>query len=327
MRTNKYNQKLMKRRIAKYETRGCAKHILEGLLGKFTPKYISQLWFCADGIIRKPVKKGETLVSHYCNHRLCLVCNRIRTANAINGYKPQIEKFKCPMFVTLTARTMSGKLLKGRIDEMIKLWQNIVDYNQKFIKYKLKGVRKLELTYNMETQRYHPHFHLILNGEEEAEWVVSAWLKRHKRRATREAQDIRPADERSLVELFKYFSKFSYKTKEGRKWLPAEVLDHMVNVMYHRRTLQSFGTMKKVSETVATRLFDDDQEFIAKLKSQTYLWEKINWIGNAGDQLVKGTIPKASKELAKNAEEYKMVRTTASHKKVSRMPVSEGFWG
>ena len=46
------------------------------------------------------------------------------------------------------------------------------------------------LRYNKRTNEYHPHFHLIVDGESVAKLLVNLWLKKH-RTADRKRQENR----------------------------------------------------------------------------------------------------------------------------------------
>ncbi len=188
---------------------------------------------------------GKTLTSKYCNNRWCATCNRIRTAKLIQGYEPILLKIKDKYFVTLTVPNCSETELFETINKMLREFNKIKDLLRKK-KYKLYGIRKLEVTYNFEKNNYHPHFHLIIKGKIESQLILNEWLKRFPD-ARKIAQDIRMADEKSIKELFKYFTKLVSK-HSNKAYIYA--LDQIFQSMRGKRVFQPFGIKKYVSEDI-----------------------------------------------------------------------------
>jgi hypothetical protein len=235
--------------------------------------------------LRKKFVGGEwkIVALYYCKQRWCLGCSRIRSAHAINIYKPKIEQlFTEPYFVTLTARTVSGSQLKGRVDRMIEVFRMILKSSYK--KFyddaswgKLSGIRSLEVTYNTAMDKYHAHFHLVVDSKVAAEFIVAQWLKRWKGKVVKKAQDVRVADAGSYIELFKYVTKLTDKDSA----ISAEALDVIYRSICAKRLLQPFGCMMAF---VPEKLDDDD--FDKELEAQSckdvpgWLWEyiKYDWI-------------------------------------------------
>ncbi len=242
------------------------------------------------------------LTGSYCKNRWCLVCNRIRIAHLINGYKPQVEKLKDPYFVTLTARTVNGEDLSKRIDDMLSKWRRIYK-NAKQYKRKIIGLRKLECTVRPDG-KYHPHFHFIIDGKENSEWVIDKWLKQWLELSERKGQDIRKADEKSLQELFKYFTKLTVKTEKPNMFNPKtkrtiihpERLDVIFQAMRRRQVYSPLGGLKKIEEEV------EEKSKIDIEAGALFKWIENDWVeANTGEYL-SGWIP--SKELEKiNFEE------------------------
>ncbi|MGL4584588.1 MAG: protein rep, partial [Flavobacterium sp.] len=205
--------------------------------------------YCAETLLTNEVGKIHTT---YCKNRWCLTCGRIKTARLINAYLPQLEELFQPVFITLTLPTVLGSELGMRIAEMEKGWRDIYK-NTKQGKYKktyqiFKGIRKAECTIR-PGGLYHYHFHFIIDGWAEGEWLISQWLKRFPQ-ANRLAQDIRFADEFSFKELFKY--AFKAEVKSGSK-TNAERYDLVFNALRGKRTYQAFGGIKAIEED-----FDED---------------------------------------------------------------------
>jgi len=191
------------------------------------------------------LQEGSKITAKYCNTRWCLVCNRIRTAKIINGYKSSVEKFKEPQFVTLTIPNVKAKHLRASIEQMNKSLMNCRRNLKKTFKIDLKALRKYESTYNKRTNTYHPHFHLIVDGLDTSNKLVEQWLKQFPK-ADIKGQDVRPTNENSLVELCKYFTKIIAKDNDYNP----RALDIMFRAVKGKRTFQPIGIKKDVSEDV-----------------------------------------------------------------------------
>lgn len=190
------------------------------------------------------LQEGHKMTTKYCNGRWCTVCNRIRMAKMINAYSVQLMKLPDLYFVTLTTPNVKSQLLRSEIDMMYKSWRAINHNIRKTYKNNLKGIRKLECTYNPIADSYNPHFHFLINGKSSAQLLIKLWLQRYPD-ASIKAQDMRKAQEGSLIELFKYTVKGVHKGKYY-----AEALDQIYQALENRRTYQPFGISKLVEEDI-----------------------------------------------------------------------------
>lgn len=122
-------------------------------------------WYCA-GELRQ---EGDKLESRYCGNRWCLVCNRLRTARAINRYLPVVEGWDDPWMVTLTAPNVHAAQLR---DELVRYLGDFTAIKRAIARThggKLVALRKLECTYNPTRdaaglEPFHPHFHVVVDG-------------------------------------------------------------------------------------------------------------------------------------------------------------------
>ena len=238
---------LQKRAVAKYVTNEIIFPLID--LNSTLQKSYWHTFYCT----RTITQIGNRIKTKYCGHRWCLVCNRIRTAKLIEGYLPVINReFKNPWFVTLTTPNMPGEELKRAINEMASTINKINNLFRHRRNYRIKGIRKLECTYNWKLNNFNPHFHILVEGEQEAEELINEWL-RHYPKADRKAQDMRKADQNSLIELFKYSTKITAKSKSN-----PEALDTIFRAMYRKKIYQPMG-IKKI---------DQVKDDIDKLESQ-----------------------------------------------------------
>ncbi len=252
-------------------------------------KAYAQSFMCAGSV----TEEEGRYKSKYCKHRWCLVCNRIKTAKYITDYLPHFNTFLDKRFITLTIPNVPGEQLSQAIDQMNKDWYKVRDAMRKAGR-KIKGVRKLEVTYNRQRDDYHPHYHIICEGEANAIEIIDRWLEMDPARVPW-AQDQKPADDESIKELFKYFTKLtSNSSKDPMLSLPA--LDHIFITLKGKRVFQSFGFVKEPRKAIdfADNNFDYSiKEYNATLKTaqnfadtlpnetpHAYFWSQkhSNWI-------------------------------------------------
>lgn len=280
---------LKKKMWSKYISKGVSLSLIH-----FNPK--SKLFkaykntsYCAETI----VISGKKTSTSYCKNRWCQTCNRIKTAMMINGYAPQIEELFNPVFVTLTLPTCNGSELKKRISEMEKAWRGIYTLTKR-AKYNkthntLKGVRKAEITIR-PNDKYHYHFHFIIDGWSEGEWLIGKWLKKFPE-ASPKAQDLRLVDEYGKFEIFKYAIKSEVKTDNKN----AKRYDMVFNELRGKRTFSTFGGIRKIKEE-----FEDEDLTGQEVDQENgvYKWVSVDWFNKeTGEPLVNIPIPKKVKNM------------------------------
>ena len=274
----KDSQVLLKRARSKYLSYGLSVNLKQNNPDSPLNKSYFGSMLCS-GIMRQ---EGQKLITTYCKQRWCAVCNRIRTAKAISGYLPVIRCLDDLYFVTLTKKTVKAIDLKESIDLMNKTWRQIT--NTVIRKKTLfQGVRKAECTIR-PNNLYHYHFHIIISGKHNAEWLVKNWLKRMGDLADGKAQDCRKADEQSLKEIFKYFTKLTASDKQGeRKLYDYSRMDVIFQAMRNRRVFQPFGGLRILSEDIED-INGQDFECLEEAE-QVWKWHSEDWINDLGECL------------------------------------------
>ena len=218
------------------------------------------------------------LTSQYCGSRWCSVCNRIRSAQYISKYEPILKEWTDTQFVTLTVVNVEATSLLDTLTEMNKNFRRVLDLMRKR-KIKIRGLRKVEITYNEEAKTYHPHFHVLVEGKAEAEMLHNEWLRLNPT-ARGIAQSIKSVDADDVnvyKEIFKYITKLFSKDKDGKyKEVNPTALDIIFRVMKGRRTLQPFGFVAPVveeeGELELTEATDAPGEEI-----KTWVWVDNDW--------------------------------------------------
>lgn len=254
---------LRKRKLAKGFTIALVRDLV-ALKSPLRNSYKKSFWCC-----HSITQKGKTLTSMYCNQRWCYVCNRIRTARLIDGYESVLTELPELRFVTLTRPNVSAQNLRQEIRELIAVFRQVRDKLRK-AKIHIRGVRKLEITYNEESKTYHPHFHVLMGGELEAQCLIREWLAVNQE-AKEWCQDDKPADKDSLSEVFKYCTKISDNSPE--------VNDVIFQALRGLRMVQPMG-VKKISEDVEDLVAEEIQELTEA--EDVYVWQdEVNdWVSS-----------------------------------------------
>lgn len=282
----------------KYQKRAKRKHIIKPIVtalteyAKQSDSHLEKAYrnsiYCADLVLQEDGK----LSSHYCKRRHCIVCESIRTAKLINTYKPVLETWGCTHFATLTQRTVKAERLVQRIDSLIsESCETTKTARKRGIEY--KAVRKLEITYNSRTKLYHPHLHLLFSNEDAATYTVDRHLDRHRESANKDAQDIRKADNQSLVEVFKYATKFVTKAKDSKGLpVPVSALDMIFRSLHRRRTVQPIG-FKIAGDPEALDDLRGGQAFKSPERDIQWQWIQAcaDWIDLSTGEALSGYIP------------------------------------
>lgn len=254
-------------------------------------KFIQENWLKALAKVDSPLKKnytfalkcssvikqsGKKFTALYCGNRFCLICNRIRTAQLINGYEKPLEALNDKQFLTLTRPNVKASELKEEINTYYQIWRVIMRKAVKEGKH-ISGVRKLEITYNPTRDDYHPHFHIIVNTRENAEYLREKWLE-NSPQAVIEAQDITVCT--GYKEIFKYVTKMTTKTSKAKTsksaFYPLQT-DWIFQCIKGARIFQPFGEVKKVEvsediETTQALVVESAEE-----NTTVYTWEGDDW--------------------------------------------------
>ena len=223
-------------------------------------------------------RETQKLTSRYCNSRTCMICNRIRTAKLLNGYfKPLFdlmdnEPDKKLEFVTLTIPNCKKEDLAYTRDKMAKNLTNIIRVLNEKRGMDISGIKKIEITYNDIEDNYHPHFHIIVN-KNSGQLIIDEWLKRYTEAEIWCQQTKKVNDIHALKELFKYSTKFLIKdNKTGKQKIYTHAIDVIMSSLYKKRSVQSFGKLKKLDEQISEEI----EQLISEEIENMYQLELLN---------------------------------------------------
>jgi len=210
-------------------------------------------WHCNHILLQK----GNTLIGSCCRRRWCESCSRIKSAERINLFLPTLRQFNDWHFVTLTAPTIKERQLTAEIVKRKKNFKKIVDRLRKQ-GIKVTALRSLEIEYNEQTDKFHPHFHCLVRGKDVAHLIQNYWLEYHQT-ASIKAQKIQSVewqgndsqDVKNLLELFKYITKGESKKDQEMSPQRAKALVKIYQSVHAKRTFQVFGNIDRADAEIS----------------------------------------------------------------------------
>jgi hypothetical protein len=235
-------------------------------------------------------EETNNLKAKYCKNRWCPVCTRIKTAQTIHRYEPIIKLWDNAMFVTLTAPTVEEndleKCVNDRICKFKKSIERIKKRRLRSNSNSIIGIRALEITYNIDNNWYHPHFHVIVKNQDDALELNREWLISNPN-AKSISQIIKPVNSDVVYELFKYVTKMIGKGKgKELQFYPPKQLDSIYRALRGKRTFQNFG-FTAPPEPEEKELTKADLEKADKI----WEWYGTDWVDKKTGELLTGYEP------------------------------------
>jgi plasmid rolling circle replication initiator protein Rep len=289
-------QALKKRARRKYLTNGYVGALVDATKENEDSTLRKAYWNTYHCARTLTLKSDRKISGKYCKNRWCLVCNSIRTAELIKRYNPILADWQDKYFVTLTIPNIEAQDLPEAVELMqktfSKLQGRIKKQAQRGQTDKFKGLRKLEVTYNPGRNDFHPHFHVIVKGEANAKNLLSYWLQAYNStfqsaiwgEATTPAQDVRKADDKSVLELFKYFTKL-ISVNKGNRMIYADAMDVMFNAVKGKRVFQNFGFRAPKAE-----LSEEEQAEATAAAKEEFALAEYEWNQQAADWQGEGLV-------------------------------------
>lgn len=227
---------------------------------------------------------GDKVVAKYCRARWCPVCSAIRTAKWTVAYAPELATWTDSHFVTLSRPNVKAANLNGELRSLGVAFVLLAKNVRRTDGIAFRAVRKLEVTYNRDSNTYHPHLHLLVDSKAAGEAMIRRWLAMNPT-AKPEAQDCRPAD--SPMEVLKYCTKLLVKGLDGKQTMPpAHALDTIFKALKGLRTVQPMGFKVPALAVVAD---DEALELDASTPAPTFSPEPVEWVPWLYDWVDKAT--------------------------------------
>ena len=250
-----YRGYLLKPRMDHY-VRAC--EIYADVDGSFGGKFSSRLQQCRKfaWFVRHTVTKKLRVRSSRCKLRWCPICRDVQRSIVTRAVDEWLRVQKYPKMITLTMLHTDDPL-ELQINKIYNCFRKLRRraYFQRLI---TGGVWFFQLTFNQQTEQWHPHIHCLVAGK----FLPHAKLKElwHKITGDSHVVDIRPVKDldNASVEVARYATSPADLT--------AVSFEEAKNVHYatkHRRICGSWGTAKKVTLKPTVREDGDDWEKVA----------------------------------------------------------------
>lgn len=189
------------------------------------------------------------VASNHCRDRFCQPCAAERANRIARNLREALGQHPL-RFVTLTLRT-AGEPLAESLDRLYrsfgrlrrtKLWRTTVD----------GGAACLEIKWQVESQRWHPHLHLLVTGKYLPQKALSAaWLRASGDSYIVDVRLVRNADSVSS-----YVAKYATKPLNSSFIAIPNRLDEAVLALRGRRMVLTFGAWSRLNLLAITDATD-----------------------------------------------------------------------
>jgi hypothetical protein len=178
------------------------------------------------------------------------VCNGKRTRNLIEGYSTALQNFNDLHFVTLTIANVPFEILRTSAKKMNSDFAKIIRRSRDRGNV-ISALKTTEVTVRKTKKNHdsHPHFHIIVEGKKNAEYIRNEWIRIHPTYMVNSgAQKVESfanngkTIQENLKEIFKYVTKLDPKE------ISIEDIDKIIVAMKGIQLIQTYGNIKKVDE-------------------------------------------------------------------------------
>jgi plasmid rolling circle replication initiator protein Rep len=233
--------------------------------------------FCGEFLsfmANKDLSKRKIFGGNFCGNRFCPMCawrqaKKDALKISICMKYIELEHKKSFIFLTLTAPNITGDKLSDEVTKYNLAFKNLI--KRKEVKAINKGyIRKLEITYNENSDTYHPHFHVVI-AVNESYFKSRDYIKQEKwlhmwrdvmENPTITQVDVRrmkkDTENKEILEIAKYAAKDSemminqqvfdtfYEALKGRQILTYNGLFKDANKLFKEKKLEKY---KEIDET------------------------------------------------------------------------------
>lgn len=239
-------------------------------------KQSANLYYCAKSIVVDGEFKLKRISS--CRTRMCPVCDWRRSikshavackvfhelCNLDSATLDSLSRVNL-VFITLTIRNCSADKLPETLDKLYSSWRRLIRTDM----YKnavLGSMRSIEITYNENTNTYHPHIHALLHCTDvyyySDTYITHEHLKKYWQKALQVEYepyvDIRPFKAANVKELNKSISEVTkyvvktgnilrYSVADSKK---ADILETLFNSIFRRRLIAYQGDLRKIKHNL-----------------------------------------------------------------------------
>lgn len=282
--------------------------------------------------------------ANFCDNRFCPQCSQnkarkdaLQLATMCMYIKQELDLDF--IFLTLTAPNIDKDDIQKELKDYMKSFERLFKY--KAVAKICKGyARKLEMTYNSDSDTYHPHYHVMIAVNKsyftDKNYYISqkAWLslwQKAKRDKTITQVDIRKFKNnddtfKAIFELTKYIAKDSdYMHSE-------DVFKVFYKALKGKRMLSYSGVFKKAVELYKAGdldyLIEDPAKYIEWVCRVWYSWngsgyEIKNFAELTEDEKQKANLSRVEKTQIKKQEELEILKQNEENAKARKVELQK----
>lgn len=316
--------------------------------GVMTDKVKERINCCGDFLQFLADEKIEYLRlenANFCNNRFCPQCSANKAREDAVELAAMIDYLKQEfnyefIFLTLTAPNIPAPMVSEELNIYAKAFEKL--FRTKKVKAICKGyVRKLEMTYSIKRDDFHPHYHILLAVNKsyfkdtryyisQQEWL-KMWIKA-KRDPTIEVVDIRKF--KAEQDLYKAIFEISkYISKDSDYMYSPEVFKVFYNTLKGKRMLSFSGCFKDAvklykSGDLVDYMGEDPNEHIKYVKRLWYAWnsgdyEEVNAKDLDPEEVEKVNLTRKEKVVLKKQQEKEIAEQNAKESKERQKTIYE----
>lgn len=243
--------------------------------------------------VRTPDTKMSLKHANFCRERMCPMCQWRRSiklgVQADKIYRALTDQGYKHVFVTLTVKNCDGEHLRDTVEHLVKSAQRW--RRHKAIDAVVRGAyRALEITYNDQTDTYHPHIHALLTVEgnyfdkDNENYITHEMLMETWRTAADLDYDpsvsieaVRQKENQTITSACAELCKYPAKTAEVNS---SRVLQYIDEALRGRRLIQWSGVAQEVRRALDLddvehgNLINMDDQSVSDvpLEEVVYIW-------------------------------------------------------
>lgn len=185
--------------------------------------------------------KGDLKVAaSHCHDRFCLPCvtaHRHRVARNLAARVPHCR-------LRLMTLTLKGRHepLRQSIARLITCWKTL-RRQRYFAQRILGGIQMLEITRNDSTGLWHPHLHIVYQGD----FIAHAKLAKEWRAVTGDSFIVDVRQLKTTQNAIAYVCKYAGKAIANNIWDNTDALHECIRTIKSVRSFQTFGTWRALA--------------------------------------------------------------------------------
>lgn len=190
-------------------------------------------------ICSDPAETDCVICEDRCKSRSCLRCSRIRSIQLMAKGLKALENCNDPRFLTVTLKSRNESLrrqLKQLTRCFAKLRRSAI-----WKAHVTGGLYVIEVTYNHQTDLFHPHLHAVVDGH----YFPQPLLKGAWKVATGDSEIVHIARTGKREALARYLSKYVAKGSDAKEW-PRLRLAEFATAIHGLRLVQTFGSLHAI---------------------------------------------------------------------------------